>query len=88
MEQNNGSSATNAWNSFIGPYYDRKMAELFQAFMNAEMRDSEGLQGIKMQANALEGIKAEMMGYIETGKLASISLDEHEKATRKDAKKA
>lgn len=86
IEVSNASKAHTAWETFIGPYHERKMQELFVQFISAPMRDKDGLQGIKMQANALEGLKIEIMGYIETGKLAQISLDELE-ATRKDAKK-
>lgn len=86
IEREKAGKAKVSWDSFFGPFFAEKQTVLFEAFQVAEIRDTEGLIGIKMQLNALNSLKDEMLGYIETGKLAEISLNQHE-ATQKDAKK-
>ena len=88
-ERDKGSRAQYAYDDFVAPFIEAKEAVLIEAFRVCEMRDEEGLIKIKMQFSAIDALKAEMLGYIETGKLASTTLDQAEaeaKVKRKEEK--
>ena len=77
-ERDLGTRAAQAWESFFKPFFEEKSEVLVEAFRICEMRDEEGLIKIHMQFKAIDALKAELLRYIETGKLASISLDQAE----------
>lgn len=81
-ERELGAKAKGAWDSMIGPFFHEKEAVLIEAFRVCGLRDNEGLIKIKMQFSAIDALKAELLGYMETGKLADISLNEIEKADK------
>lgn len=63
------------WDNFVKPFFDRKSEELFEAFKSCDTRDKEGLQLLKMQLNALESLQVHFMHFIETGVMASQTLN-------------
>lgn len=78
-EQIKGSRHKKAWDEVFKPYYTLKSAQLFDAFTEASATNPTALQEIKMQYNALEGLRNEIFNHIETGKMASVQLDNEEK---------
>ena len=77
-ERDVGEKARHAWEGFFKPFFEEKSEVLIEAFRICEMRDEEGLIKIHMQFKAIDALRAELLGYIETGKLASVSLDQAE----------
>ena len=82
-ERTKGAQASTSWNTFVQPFFNKKEQVLIEAFRQCPIRDDQGLMNIKLQFTAIDALKSEMMEYIETGKMADISLQQ---ATRKDAK--
>ncbi len=82
-ERGKGESAKHAWEGFFEPFFDEKETVLIEAFRACGLRDEEGLVKIKMQFTAIDALKSELLGYMETGKLANISLNELEEQRSK-----
>lgn len=78
VERDLGERAKNAWNGFFKPFFEEKETVLIEAFRACGLRDEEGLVKIKMQFTAIDALRLELLGYMDTGKLASISLNELE----------
>ena len=85
-ERDIGQKAQQAWISFFQPFFEEKNEVLIEAFRTCVMRDEEALIKIHMQFKAIDSLRLELLGYIETGKLASVSLDkaEAEASTEKE----
>lgn len=50
---------------------------IHDAFEQAPIRDLEGLQGLKYQLAAVNGLEASLQDIAATGKMATIALKEH-----------
>lgn len=84
IERALGEKARNAWHEFFKPFFDQKEVVLIEAFRACGLRDEEGLVKIKMQFQAIDALRSELLGYMDTGKLADISLNELEVEREKE----
>lgn len=73
-ESAQGVKSAAIWRDFIEPFYVAKTAVLFNAFRDCPIRDAEGLMNIKLQCTALDSLKSELTTFIETGKMADLTL--------------
>jgi len=78
LERDLGVNAGHAWEGYFKPFFEEKQEILIEAFRVCGLRDEEGLLKIKMQFSALDSLRDELLGYMETGRLADISLNELE----------
>lgn len=77
-ERDKGSRAQRAYEDFFAPFLAQKEAVIIEAFRTCEMRDEIGLMNIKMQFTAIDALNTELLAYIDTGKLASTTLNQVE----------
>lgn len=75
QEIENGKKASKAYNIFLEKFIDDKRAQLYQAFRDTSLEDVNKLTEIKRLDLALASIENEVFSVIETGRLASISLN-------------
>lgn len=78
VERSIGEDWERVWVSKLGPFFEKKQQELFEAFKDTPTSDTDALLTIKLQSNALESLAAEFQHHIETGKLARTTLQEEE----------
>lgn len=78
IEKARGEAYKRAYEQYIEPFFTEKTAQLFEAFKDTQSSNSDDLLRIKLQLNALEGLKAHFDYYIETGRMAELSLDKIE----------
>lgn len=78
IEQIIGGKAQRAYNEFIKDFCDDKRKSLFVAFSNLPLTDTENLMEVKRMLYAVDTLETEIMTVIETGKMASITLNEQE----------
>ena len=71
-----GEKYKHAYEECVKPFVDNKIAELFEAFKEADSSNLSHLQMIKMQSNALKSMEEEFNHFITTGKLALTVLNE------------
>jgi hypothetical protein len=77
-EQLLGGKAQRAYDEFIGPFIQEKKLVLFTSFCNLPLTDTDRLMEVKRMMFAIETLESEINNVIETGKLASITLNEEE----------
>ena len=77
-EQAIGEMHQRAWESSVQPFVKAKQEELFNAFINHQTTDKDGLMLIKLQLNALASMADEFQSLINTGKLARQQLKEND----------
>ncbi|RLA60758.1 MAG: hypothetical protein DRQ89_12330 [Epsilonproteobacteria bacterium] len=82
IESEKGERAKAAWDTFIEPFFVAKTEQLFGTFIALPTTKPEDLMLVKMQANALESLKDELQGHINTGKLASKAIKDEDDANR------
>lgn len=73
-----GAKAANLHKSFLKEFCENKRVLLFDAFLDAEIRDTEALVTIKLQLNALNSMEQEIIDIIQTGNLAHKTLADNE----------
>lgn len=73
-----GAKHQKVWNEVIEPFFVARQEILFEAFKVADSKDKDQLQLIKLQSNVLEGMKVHFMHFIDTGRMASTTLDNEE----------
>lgn len=78
LEQLAGGKAQNAYDQYIGPFVEEKRQLLFQSFCDLPMSAEKELMDVKRMLFAIDSMEAEIMTVIETGKMASIVLNEQE----------
>jgi hypothetical protein len=72
--QVNEGAQARAQLNIVEPYIEAKTGDLFKAFIECSTDDKEKLFDIKLQLNALRGLKADFDTKIETAKLADTQL--------------
>ena len=77
-ERDKGARAESAYRDFISPFIEQKEAILIEAFRACEIRDEEGLMKIKMQYAAIDSLETELKRFMETGRLADMTLNQIE----------
>ena len=60
---------------FIKPFIDEKRKVLFEAFQDHTISDPDGLMEIKRMLMSLSVLDAEIVNFIDTGKMASQELN-------------
>lgn len=79
MEAATGREYGHAWNTTVEPFFAKKQAELYAAFLDTRTEDQEErLVKIHNQVKALESLKDEFMHFIKTGEMAQITLNLNE----------
>lgn len=73
-----GEQKAIVWEEHIKPFFDAKKADLFIAFQNLSVSDNKGMTLVKLHSYALDSLEAEFKSYIETGKMADMTLSENE----------
>jgi len=79
VESARGARYKQTYDDLILPYFAEKQLLLYAAFTSADSNNKEALQLIKLQSNALEGLKAHFLAFIETGRMAELQLHEERK---------
>lgn len=74
-EVDKGNKAAHAMNNFIAPYIASKRITLYENFCIASISDPEVLLEIKRMHSILDDIEDEINSVINTGKMATKSLD-------------
>jgi hypothetical protein len=75
QEIESGKRASKAYDIFLRQFIDDKREQLYQAFRDNSLEDINKLADIKRLDLALASIENEVFSVIETGRLASISLN-------------
>lgn len=83
-EVTEGNRHKQSWDTTVEPYFREKKKLLIKAFMEADSQNTDLLQAIKYQLNALEGMKEHFTHYIETGKMAAFSLEKSQNEENSD----
>ena len=78
LEQLEGGKAQKAYDDFIGPFIEDKKQTLFQAFCDLPLSDTENLMEVKRMMFAVETLDTEIKTVIQTGEMASHTLNEQE----------
>jgi len=78
-EQIDGNKASIIFETWVAPFIEYKKKELFAAFIDVSYDDIDTLTEIKRMMNTIDQFGLEIAGFIDTGKMASISLSEHNK---------
>lgn len=78
-ERSIGADYERSWNGLVKPFFDKKQEELFEVFKELPTTNSEGLMLVKTSLNALQMLEDEFRHYINTGKMASQTLNDLEK---------
>ena len=77
-EQLLGGKAKNSYDDFIQDFCEQKRLAVFQAFRDLPLTDTENLMEIKRMLFAVDALESDILTVIETGKMASITLNEQE----------
>ena len=77
-EQLLGNRAQIAYDQFIHQFIEDKRMSLFMAFSNLALSDTENLMEVKRMLFAIDALDTEILTVIDTGKMASMSLNEEE----------
>ena len=77
-EIEHGGRYRNAW-ELVNRFIEEKEASLYEAFKGAPSSDKDLLVDIRMQFNAVEGLKQEFMTHITTADMAAKSISEEVK---------
>jgi hypothetical protein len=78
MEQLRGGKAQHAYDEFIKDFCEEKRSILFQNFSDLPLSAVDDLMEVKRMLFAIDTLETYIMTVIETGKMASISLNEKE----------
>ena len=78
MERGLGAQKQAAFEAHVEPFLIAKRKDLFDVFCQVSAQNVSELQVIRMQMTALDSIEADFRHYIDTGKMAQITLNEHE----------
>ncbi len=78
IEQLLGGKAKKAYDDFINEFCENKRLALFDSFRNLSLTDTENLMEVKRMLFAVDALESDILTVIETGKLASITLNEQE----------
>ncbi len=78
IEQLLGGKAKKSYDEFIQEFCEGKRLSLFDAFRNLSLTDTENLMEVKRMLYAVDALESDILTVIETGKLASITLNEQE----------
>ena len=77
-EQIMGSAAEHSYNQFIKGFVDDKRASLFEAFRMLPLSAEIELMEIKRMLFAVDTLEQEIITVIQTGQMASKTLNENE----------
>jgi hypothetical protein len=77
-EQLAGGRAQHAYNEFIKDFCEKKRKILFQNFADLALTDEANIMEVKRMLFAVDTLEADIMTVIETGKMASITLNQQE----------
>ena len=66
------------WDDPVSGLFERKQAELYQAFIASPSTDPQRLVEIRMQVNALLWLKSEFTCIMDSGKLAKFQLEKEQ----------
>ena len=77
-EQIKGNNAQKAYNDFIKPFVEAKRKQLFEVFASLGLTESENLMEVKRMLYAIDTLDAEIRSMINTGQMASQTLNSNE----------
>ncbi len=77
-EQLEGGKAQRVYDEYIDEFCERRRLGLFQAFRDLPLTDTENLMEVKRMLSAIDALEADILTVIQTGKMASISLNKQE----------
>ena len=75
QERSRGNLARHAYENFIQGFVNEKRELLFKAFGDVSVDDTDALKTIKLQLYAIDQLEVDIQTIIDTGKMASTSLD-------------
>ena len=78
VEQLQGGKAQIAYDQFIKGFCEQKRIALFNSFSHLPLSDTENLVEVKRMLYAVDALETEILTVIDTGKMASITLNEQE----------
>ena len=71
-----GTTMQAALNNGLQSFFDDKEAQLFQAFRNCNAGDTETLATIHYGAKALQSLRTEVQGVIDSGKISAVQKEQ------------
>ncbi len=78
-EQVLGKKAQQIYDTYIQEFCTKKRTVLFMSFQELPLTAEKEMMEVKRMLYAIDTLEAEIIGQIETGKMASQVLDEAEK---------
>ena len=78
-EQLLGNNAQHAYNNFIKSFCDSKREALFDSFRQLPLTAELEMMEVKRMLAAVDTLESEVLTIIETGKLASMTLEKEVK---------
>lgn len=78
LEQLVGGRAQVAYDDFIKDFCESKRMSLFTSFRDLALTDTENLMEVKRMLYAIDALETDINTVIETGKMASMTLNEQE----------
>lgn len=78
LEQLVGGKAQQSYDDFIKDFCEEKRISLFTSFRDLQITDTENLMEVKRMLYAIDALENDIMTVIETGKMASMTLNEQE----------
>lgn len=74
IEVSVGEQHKATWDNLVEPYFELMTSELFEAFKSAPSDEPDVLVLLRLQVNALDGLRSHFITRINSGKLASQAL--------------
>ena len=81
-EQTLGNRAKQSYDQFIKDFVETKRLALFNTFCGLHLTDETGLMEVKRMSYAIDTLESEILTLIETGKMASITLNANEEGVK------
>lgn len=78
-ERTKGKRAELVYKNWVQPFTKSKREVLWEAFQVVSITDVDGILEIKRTLKAIDALDAEFKTFIESGKMASVSISEEMK---------
>ena len=77
QEVDNARRASKLKNRYLDQFFEDKQAQLHEYLADLPLGQNEALIVVHHQLKSLEALKQDIQTYVDTGKLASMTLDKH-----------
>ena len=70
-----------AYNTVLEPFFRDKHEQLFAAFTNCKVGDTDALEAVHYASKALMSLNTEVQAVIDSGKIATAQMERAKQAT-------